>query len=276
MSKTGIPYADEGWAIVTGCTKVSPGCLNCYACRLAATRLKNRPAYKRLAEKTAAGYDWTAPPRFHADQLDAPLHWRKPRRVFVSPMSDLFHEAFTDEQRDDVFAIMALASRQTFLLLTKRPGRMHRYLLDAQDRTNMARHAYGRHIEALWSRSQLLTAYGRSADEWESLEWNWPLPNVHLGVTVCNQEEADRNIPILLDTPAAVRWISFEPLLGPVDSRPYFGVDWVVLGPETGPGKRPFGPQWAADIREQCLAAGVPYFDKRESHRDWRELPVTS
>jgi protein gp37 len=250
VSKTGIPYADEGWAIVTGCTKVSPGCLNCYACRLAATRLKNRPAYKRLAEKTAAGYDWTAPPRFHADQLDAPLHWRKPRRVFVSPMSDLFHEAFTADAPsyrtpDAVFSTMEQCPQHTFLVLTKRPGQMAEYV------------------------------HSRDTQQARDLGV-WPLPNVHLGVTVCNQEEADRNIPILLDTPAAVRWISFEPLLGPVDSRPYFGVDWVVLGPETGPRKRPFGPQWAADIREQCLAAGVPYFDKRESHRDWRELPVTS
>jgi protein gp37 len=179
-------------------------------------------------------------PTFHPDRLDAPLHWRKPRRVFVCNMGDLFHEAITDEQLDEVFGVMAGLARHQFLLLTKRPARMREYLSVVHD-------------------------------AWQTL------PNVWLGVTVCNQEEADRNIPILLATPAAMRWVSIEPMLGPVDlfgwvpAKPaYFpgpqnrpDLDWVVLGGETGPGSRLMRPEWALNVYRRCKAAGVPFWFKQ-------------
>lgn len=263
--RTDIEWCDATWNPMTGCSPISEGCEHCYA-RALARRFDDKLGY------TADGHGsfW---PRFHPERLDQPLHWRKPRRIFVCSMSDLFHEAFTDEQRDDVFAIMALASKHTFQVLTKRPGRMHRYMLDAQDRINMARHAYGRHIEATWPRSQLLTAYGRSAAEWESLEWRWPLPNVWLGVTAENQQRLNERASVLLDTPAAVRFVSLEPMLGPTprlwqyispaSSATRVHLDWVIVGGETGPGARPMDPEWAADVWVQCMKARVPFFFKK-------------
>lgn len=271
--RTRIEWATATWNPMTGCTPISEACEHCYALRMLG---RNLPSH--------SGPE----PTFHPDRLDVPLHWRKPRRIFVCSMSDLFHEAFTDEQRDQVFAVMTLASRHTFMVLTKRPGRMHRYLLDRQFEIDEARHALGRRLEATWSRQQLLSVYGRTADEWRRIDEDWPLPHVWLGVTVENQQRADERIPILLDTPAAVRFVSVEPALGAVDllsiaadhdqyhytnAMEGYRLDgdmvevpklsWVILGGETGPGARPMQPQWALDVYRQCQAAGVPFFWKQ-------------
>jgi protein gp37 len=233
-----------------------------------------------------------------------PLHWRKPRRIGVCFMGDLFHEAITDGELDEVFAIMALASKHTFLVLTKRPARMKRHLLDAKRHVADARHRIGRGLEVSLSRSQLLAVYGRSDTEWEALEDAWPLPNVLFGVTICTQAEADEKIPILLATPAAKRWVSISPMLEAISipqpwltgqlckhedcgscvmrfahCGPYHGpgdvasgwtdplphIDWVVLGGETGPGARPMQPEWALDVYRQCKEAGVPFWFKEAS-----------
>jgi protein gp37 len=266
---TRIEWADESWNPVTGCTPVSEACEHCYALRMLGRNLPNHsgPA-----------------PTFHPDRLHKPLHWRKPRRVFVCSMSDLFHEAFTDEQRDAVFVTMALAWRHTFMVLTKRPGRMHRYMLDGRERIAERRDATGRYIEAAWSKSQLLSAYARTGSQWEAFEKAWPLPNIWLGVTAENQQRADERIPILLDTPAAVRFVSLEPMLGPVDLSGHGSchvgnvdaqLDWVILGGQTGPGARPMQPEWALDVYRQCKAAGVPFFFKKwgaANHISWHPL----
>ncbi|HEY5387706.1 MAG TPA: DUF5131 family protein, partial [Thermoleophilia bacterium] len=198
-------------------------------------------------------------PTFHADRLDQPLHWRKPRRIGVSFMGDLFHEAITDEQIALVFLMMAQVPKHTYLVLTKRPDR-------ARDFVN---------------------ARIEDGTTWREGWTGVPLPNVHLGVTVCNQAEADRNVPLLLGTPAAVRWVSYEPAIGPVDFKPYlcthdcedFGLcqmdpagkaectypklDLIVLGGETGPGARPMQPEWALDVYRQGKAAGVAFWFKQ-------------
>ncbi|HEY5473511.1 MAG TPA: DUF5131 family protein, partial [Candidatus Limnocylindrales bacterium] len=203
----------------------------------------------------------------HSDRLDQPLHWRKPRRIGVSFMGDLFHEAITDEQRDAVLARIIGSPQHTFMLLTKRAEAARTYLSDQHERCAM--------LLANWHH---LVPDGRNP---------WPLPNVHLGVTVCNQEEADRNIPLLLDTPAAVRWVSLEPMLGAVDLRPglyeegfdpEYGplgptgpgpfIDWVVLGGETGPGARPMQPEWALDAYRQCKVEGVAFWFKQWGDHD--------
>lgn len=276
---TKIEWTQATWNTVTGCTPVSPGCKNCYA----------RRAAKRLAGR--CGYPADEPFRLtlHPEKLDEPLHWQKPRMIFVCSMSDLFHESVPDEFIDKVFAVMALAQQHTFQVLTKRPRRMVEYL------TGHA--AGGRHI---WTAAQQIVM-PRSQ---RKPDIGWPLPNVWAGVTTEDQQRADERIPLLLQTPAAVRFVSCEPLLGPIDltqamygKRPEsmncfgftdgFGyeacIQWVIAGAETGPGARPADPDWVRSLRDQCREAGVPFFFKRWSDgthlidgQEWRQMPDLS
>lgn len=247
-----IEWTDETWNPVTGCTKVSAGCAHCYAERMA----------RRLAGR--CGYP-EAPDHFkvtlHPKRLDQPLHWKKPRMVFVCSMGDLFHEDVPDEYIDRVWSKFYECPQHTFQVLTKRPERMYQWLVN------------------------------------ELHNWR-PLPNVWLGVTAENQTTADERIPVLLQIPAAVRFVSIEPMLGPVDLRSihqrvdsvnYYidalsgnvvwleqrdigsepmgeqsqALDWVIVGGESGPGAQPMDPDWARSIRDQCQAAGVPFFFKQ-------------
>jgi len=262
---TAIPYLNEVWNVTTGCGDdvVSPGCLNCYARRMFGRNLWKCPACAGSGTITrfpcgrchGTGAQ-NFRPTFHADRLEQPLHWRKPLRIGVSFMGDLFHEAITDEQLDNVFRVIAACQHHTFLTLTKRPDRQADYLQREAKRPGS------------W-----VCEYG-------------PLPNLWPGVTICNQEEDDRNIPILLATPAAKRWVSLEPMLSVVDMTPWLTttrmdpkaglvrridrngntrttkLDLVVLGGETGPGARPMQPEWALDVYRQCKAAGVAFWFK--------------
>jgi protein gp37 len=266
---TKIEWTDATWNPITGCSKVSQGCKNCYALR----------DWKRLAanpKSVYAGREFTDV-MIHPERLSQPLCWTKPRMIFVNSMSDLFHESVHDAFIDQVFAVMALANQHIFQVLTKRPERMHRYLTDHA--------AGGRHI---WMAAQEIEMPGNRSKP----SPGWPLPNVWLGVSVEDQEAADKRIPLLLDTPAAVRWISAEPLLGMVDltslSRSssdgewtYIDnaltgfratkcggwngprLDWVVVGGESGPDARPMHPEWARSLRDQCADAGVPFLFKQ-------------
>lgn len=287
MAKTEINWADSVWNPVTGCSKVSEGCRNCYAERL----------WPRLRAMNISfeGRNFNDV-RCHPERLDQPLKWKKPQRIFVNSMSDLFHEDVPDEFLDLVFASMAKASQHTFLILTKRPERMHNYILKALCDEDCA---YEGLYEAL--------------DELGIPDAN-PLDNIWLGVSVENQAAADERIPLLLQTPAAERFISAEPLLGSVnltslwkvcpecgsweiyeprgDTRycddcradvpaPKVGIDWVIAGGESGPKARPMNPEWVRNLRDQCQAANVPFFFKQwgeycapsqmtdEVHRAW-------
>ena len=231
MSKIEWTRNDDGtegktWNPLAGCSIVSPGCTNCYAMRMAARIERMQPAshYKGLTKQVNGNPVWTGKiARAPEHIFYAPLKWRKPTRVFVNSMSDLFHEDVRDEWIDRIFAIMALSPRHTFQILTKRLKRMQKYS-------------------------------GRRA----------ALDNVWLGVSVENQQAADERIPLLLDTYAATRFISAEPLLGPLALEALLpGIDWVVVGGESGPGKRPVNLDWMRDIRDQCKAAGVPLFVKQ-------------
>lgn len=249
---TGIEWTDETWNPVTGCDHVSPGCDHCYAERMAV----------RLAGR--AGYPADEPFRvtLHPDRLDQPSRWRKPRRVFVNSMSDLFHRDVPDEFIAEVFAVMGAAEQHTFQVLTKRPQRMAR-LLSSPEWSARLVHDHG------------IPAAGRG-----------PFPNVWLGTSVENQRYAELRIPHLLATPAAVRFLSIEPLLGPISLRwakwhdyyrdgwrergevqdEYDGarrLDWVIVGGESGPGARPMHPAWVRTLRDHCTAAGVPFFFKQ-------------
>jgi len=229
---TGIEWTDETWNPTTGCTKVSEGCDHCYAERIT-NRFGGPGAFDTVV--------------LHPDRLDKPLHWRKPRMVFVDSMSDLFHDDVPDYFIVNVFLAMAMSPEHTFQVLTKRPGRMASLL-------------------ARWEGGKFDQLVG--------------LPNVWLGTSVENQKWADVRIPKLLETPAAVRFVSAEPLLGPVDVRAWFPwqtrayegtipLDWVIVGGESGPDARPMHPDWARSLRDQCQAAGVPYFFKQWG--EWAE-----
>lgn len=287
---TKIEWTEATWNPITGCSVKSPGCTNCYAMKLAGTRLRNHPSRDGLTQDSNAGPVWTGEVRFNEHWLDQPLRWKRPRMIFVCAHGDLFHESVPDEWIDRVFAVMALCPQHTFQVLTKRSDRMREYFrgewlkerIDCQMDTLI-----NERIDPLARRSDDL----RATAPW--LEEIWPLPNVWLGVSVEDQKRADERIPDLLATPAAVRWLSCEPLLGALDLRtiwirrdgeritelsnrlgnyiqPLRGnfvdspkIDWVVVGGESGPGARPMHPDWARSLRDQCASANVPFFFKQ-------------
>lgn len=240
--KTGIQWTNATWNPTIGCAKVSAGCKNCYAERMA----------KRLAGRY--GYPQSEPfkPTIHLSRLDEPLRWRKPRMVFVCSMGDLFHEDVPPEWITTVVNAIRQANRKNWqhkwLFLTKRPENITRWINWCPDH--------------------------RAADAAA-----WFQKKAWVGVTAENQKLANERIPILLGIPAAVRFVSIEPMLGPVDpwlpeKRKGFvshvhgkGVDWVICGGETGPGARPMHPGWARSLRDQCESSDVPFFFK--SWGDW-------
>ena len=228
--KSRIEWTDATWNPVTGCTKVSPGCDHCYASTLA-ERFRGTPGHY-----FEHGFDV----RLRPGKLDQPLRWTRPRRIFVSSMSDLFHADVPDEYIAKVFAVMALAPQHTFQVLTKRHGRM-RSLLSSWQFREALRCELGRPDLA-----------------------EWPLPNVWMGVSVENQKCADLRVPALLETPAVVRFLSCEPLLGPVQiGHCLAGIDWVIVGGESGRGARPMHPGWVRTIRDDCSHAGAAFHFKQ-------------
>lgn len=280
-----IEWTDTTWNPVQGCSLVSEGCKNCYAMKFAHRFSGPGGRYEGLTRLGNHGPTWTGKVRLVPEMLDRPLRWRKPRRVFVNSMSDLFHEGLTDNNIQAVFQAMANARRHTFQVLTKRPERMG-------------------DIMAKWWRDGLTLREGYTRR---------PLPNVWLGVSVEDQKNADERIPLLLQTPAAVRFVSAEPLLGPVDLRAYlhdgwcrvderiedgddpeagshpdkgdcicFGesdryrLNWVIVGGESGHGARPMHPDWARNIRDQCQSANVAFHFKQWGEWIHDERPVPS
>lgn len=269
--KTGISWTDATWNPIVGCSVVSPGCTNCYAMRDAARIVRcsegagRASHYEGTIEPSKAGPVWTGEVMLAPGHiLERPLSLRKPRRIFVNSMGDLFHASVPDEWIDHVFAVMALAPQHTFQVLTKRSARMREYLS-----------------------GEALRRVARAANRIRTVDGliGWPLPNVWLGVTAEDQTRANERIPDLLATPAAVRFVSCEPMLGPVDLRNVSPadkyeidvlsgydfdqglvgprLDWVICGGESGPNARPMHPDWARGLRDQCAAAGVPFHFKQ-------------
>jgi protein gp37 len=206
----------------------------------------------------------------HPDRLTKPLHWRRPRHVFVNSMSDLFHDEISDDYIAQVFAVMAASPRHTYQVLTKRHGRMRSLLDSLRFRIMLDTTLYQwaqRDPKIHAAREALRIADG-------SIPPRWPLPNVWLGCSVENQQWANIRIPALLDTPAAVRFLSCEPLLGPVDiingigDSWMTGIDWVIAGGESGPGAREMNLDWARSLRDQCEVAGVAFHYKQQGSGD--------
>jgi protein gp37 len=287
---TAIQWTDETWNPTRGCSVVSPGCVNCYAMKQAHRFSAKGKPYNGLTKQTKAGPQWTGTVLLDEPTLLKPLSWKRPRRVFVNSMSDLFHDALPDDYIDSVFAVMALCPQHTFQVLTKRPARMRAYLAAGQFRdVHVAAAAKALHTmpQPFALPDERIFDARRVARGEPWLIHAWPLPNVWLGVSVENQQYADERIPLLLQTPAAVRFISAEPLLGPVNlgaylegyedhGTPFSGartvggcigwtppLDWVIVGGESGPGARPFDIAWPRLILQQCQAAGVACFVKQ-------------
>jgi protein gp37 len=297
VGKTSIEWTDHSWPVVNGCRRVSAGCERCYAERLTATRLSQTPKYKGLAVFGKNGPRWTGEARLWAPHLDMPLKLKKPSRIFVCDMGDLFYEGVADEEIAAVFGVMAACPGHTFQVLTKRPARAREWF-----RWASAGHALDDGEVRRCLRELDTFGVRRGHVEYPL----WPLPNVWLGVSCEDQATAEQRIPILLDTPAALRFVSAEPLLGPVNLWPYLqpmhkvipkkppparaellerlgkasallpqsagwdveiipgvGLDWVIVGGESGPGARPFDLTWARLLVQQCWPAGVPCFVKQ-------------
>ncbi len=283
MMPTKIEWTEYSWNPIrarnreTGrvgshCVHATPGCENCYA--------------EAINHRLGTGLDFAAWNREKAEvyldekTLTQPLRWKRPRRIFVCSMTDLFGEWVTDEMLDRIFAVMALCPHHVFQVLSKRAERMRDY---ASAFATPGR--IGRHLRAL------AEAKGNAFTLWRSQDRliHWPLANVWKGISAEDQRRADERIPLLLDTPAAVRWVSAEPLLGPVDltskvydygnglfgdalkwhhlpyqePRTYPKINWVVVGGESGPGARPMELRWVHDVVSQCQAEKIPIFVKQ-------------
>ncbi len=266
---TKIEWATETLNPIVGCTKKSAGCRGCYALRFAVRLAHNynlhdnvRKRYASTVHKVNGKWEWTGKVALFPERLEIPLHWKKPRRVFLISMSDFFHVDVPFSFQCEILQVIGKCPQHTFMILTKRTEQLE-----------MWNYAAGWH----------------------------PYPNLWLGVTVENQEQADKRIPVLLEIPAAVHFVSVEPMLGAVGLTRWLGcstcgnygmigydcdssedcpdcngdfidqqlegsfLDWVICGAESGPGARPMDLDWARDLRDQCQAAGVPFFFKRDS-----------
>ncbi|HNH38332.1 MAG TPA: phage Gp37/Gp68 family protein [Microthrixaceae bacterium] len=240
---TNIEWTDETWNPIVGCSKVSPGCDNCYAVGTVHRGLAEQ--HRGLTVRAEGATDWTGEVRVVESMMDRPLRWTKPRRIFVNSLSDLFHPDVSDETIARIFAVMALAPQHTFQVLTKRPQRMADMLSTMLFWKVVASHC--------------------ADDQTASLSWPYRtaianhqgLPNVWLGVSIESDRYAFR-ADHLRRTPAAVRWISAEPLLGPLPSLDLTGIDWLVVGGESGPKARPMHPQWVRDLRDECTDICCP------------------
>ena len=293
MGNTSIQWTDETWNPLAGCSIVSPGCTNCYAMKMAHRiegmneALGRATHYAGLTKKTKAGAVWTGKMAVAPEHILAlPLRWKKPRRIFVNSMSDLFHEDVADELIDKVFAVMALAPQHTFQILTKRAGRMRSYFEERWQGTPAQRFKVGdtlidmpaggetgrEHqveiaVEAVLEGFPKMTdtdndALWTEAGSLKIRQYKWPLPNVWLGVSVEDPERKYR-IDDLRQTPAAIRFLSLEPLLEDLGELNLDGIHQVIVGGESGPRSRSFMLSWAAALVAQCRDAGVACFVKQ-------------
>jgi protein gp37 len=287
--RSAIEWTDATWNPVSGCSRVSAGCQHCYAERVAARFSGAGQPYEGLIHPSTRG--WNGQVRVAGkDGLSQPLRWRRPRRIFVNSMSDLFHESISNADIAAIFGIMAACPQHTFQVLTKRPARMLEWFRwrekQIQDR------------DLTWEPWRVCEGEAvELVDELPAIgcQQPWPLPNVWLGVSVEDQETANERVPLLLQAPASVRWLSCEPLLGSVNLRrvdvpgygfldaltpgyfidgraPRYGISWVVAGGESGTSARPMHVDWARMLRDQCEDTGVPFLFKQ-----WGEwAPATS
>jgi protein gp37 len=277
-----IEWTDRTWNPLRGCSRVSPGCQHCYAERVAYRFSGPGQPYENLVRTTTQGPKWTGDVRLVADVLGAPLSWAKPSKVFVNSMSDLFHESVPFEFIASVFAVMSVTTRHTYQVLTKRPERMLEFFQWVAAKNSVFA---GDRIHDHWPAQikwKPQNSPGRGG--YDNCGPSWPCENVWLGVSAEDQKTANARIPLLLQVPAAVRFLSMEPLLGSVNLHPWLckhgqasrpeqnhgpwcdpagQIDWVIVGGESGPQARPTHPNWVRSLRDQCAAANVPWLFKQ-------------
>ena len=315
---TGIDWCDSTWNPLRGCSHASAGCDNCYAERIAGRFSGAGMAYEGLAEMVNGKAHWTGKVQLVVKHLLDPLKWgpvkvpiyseneadiypeneTRRRRIFVNSMGDFFHPNFPDAVRDRIMAVIALCPQHDFIILTKRAPEMREYMTRNLKSQDVAMAICG----LIKSGPDAVCHAANRYSDWLEEHYpggagfirTWPPPNLILGVTAENQAAADKRISVLLQTPAARRGVSIEPMLGSVSvwaflvgeirdqslkalaSDPMPGLDWVIAGPETGPGKRPFEMDWARSLRDQCVAADVPFFWKGKEPIDgqeWKQFP---
>jgi protein gp37 len=285
-----IEWCDSSWNPTVGCSIVSPGCTNCYAMKVAHSleRRFGSKKYGGLTKVVNGNAVWTGEVRLDEDALLQPLKWKRGRRIFVNSMSDVFHESLPDDAIDKIFAVMALCPQHKFQVLTKRAERMRAYC------STLGRHHEVDRVSLAMKQLHAETGFGARGAMYTLDQGGWHFPNIWLGVSCERQQEADERIPLLLQTPAAVRFVSCEPLLGPLDlyhgdpdprlgghyaTATYIGdwwpagappgvpsthgLDWVIAGGESGRNARPAHPDWFRSLRDQCDAADVPFFFKQ-------------
>lgn len=279
-----IEWTEATWPVTVGCDHITPGCDHCYAATLTSGRLAHQPVYAGLAEN--GRFNGTV--RCLPERLDWPLRWRKPRKIFVCSMSDLFHEAVPDLFIEQVFDVMEQAPRHTFQVLTKRHARMRSFV--------QAREKRNQEYAAKFDDCPTEAMRNSPAAQWARQRAVTPPANIWLGVSAEDQHWAEIRVHALLSTPAAVRWVSAEPLLGPIDLRNLRArngalidalcgdvkspageiyaacpgsVTWVVAGGESGARARPMHPDWARSLRDQCQAARIPYLFKQWGSHRW-------
>jgi len=296
-------YTGETWNPVAGCELASPGCTNCYAMpmawrhKLMMEASTGNPAaspYYGTTKVVNGKPVWTGVINTVESALEKPLRWKKPRAIFVNSMSDLFHPKVPFEFIDRVFAVAALCPQHIFIILTKRPDQMRKYIADVS--------AAGPGRGTVTRIADVIQTISPS-----ELRSRWPLPNVWLGTSTEDQKRADERLPHLIATPAAVRLVSAEPLLEPIDFGDHLyrhqchdcfngrtratghffdepcpacggtgcekqRIDWIIAGGESGRGARPMHPKWVRSIRDQCAVAGVPFFFKQWGEYEPHEL----
>ena len=257
-NKTTIEWTDATWNPITGCSVTSPGCTNCYAMRLAGTRLRHLPSRKGLTIDSKAGPVWISDVRFNEESLTLPLQWKRPRKIFVCAHGDLFHDSVPDEWIDRVFAIMTLCPQHTFQVLTKRLPRMREYCSSIQK-------------DCRWMRmEQVAMDLGYEPRGVNDCGFDWIsnrqfLPNVWLGASIEDQRRADeRREPMhALANIGWLTWVSYEPAIGAVDWAGWEFVRWIVSGGESGPGARPSLPDWHRSTRDFCAAHRIAFLFKQ-------------
>lgn len=281
---TKIEWTDATWNPVRGCSRVSPGCDNCYAIGIAhryqwgegLTRIRKMTSAERAADKgnRTVKPDWSGRLHLLNDKLAEPLRWRKPRKVFVCSGADLFHHDVPFEFIAAVFGVMAACPQHTFQVLTKRPDRMLEFFEWVRSEDDCAHdvilpHAADRIDSRLWAKALVNTGLDQSFCEWE----HWPLPNVWLGVSAEDEPHWDKRVPVLMQCPAAVRYVSAEPLIGRISVdlddigyRDQEGrmLDWLIAGAESGPGARPMDEDWVRKLRDDCQREGAKFFYKQK------------
>lgn len=264
--KTGIEWTDATWNAVRGCTRVSEGCRNCYAETVAHRFSGEGQPYEGLIKKGR----WNGQVKFVREHLLDPLRWKRPRKVFVNSMSDVFHEGFTNEQIAAQFAVMCAAPRHSFQVLTKRPARMREFFLwltEGDDPDEMLMCSLDQILERGEMDDVQLKALDRIIFPEEGWASAYCAPHIMIGVSIEDQRAADERLPYMawLSSEFGFQtFVSCEPLLGAVELGAYAEIlDWVIVGGESGAGARPMRPEWARALRDECHEADTPFFFKQ-------------